>query len=122
MRFKVNENYMSHVMRKRSFAYIDAKTKAQISLAVIAKLISAFVFVTQMEQFLYIVRIAQFLYIQNFKVLTFLWDCAGQFVLDRVGTTQDPFYRVAVHRKLARNLSLFHNSFRISSDVDFMRL
>ena len=107
-------------MRKQSFAY--AKTKAQISFAVIAKLISAFVFVTQIVQFLYIVGIAQFLYIQNFKVLTFLWDCAGQFVLDRVGTTQDPFYRVAVHMKLARNFSLFHNSFRISSDVDFMRL
>ena len=35
---------MSHVMRKPDFAY--AKTKVQISFAVTAKLISAFVFVS----------------------------------------------------------------------------
>ena len=42
---------MSRVMRKPHFAY--GKTKAQISCAVNAKLISAFVFATQIVQFLY---------------------------------------------------------------------
>ena len=40
--------YMSLVMRNRLFAY--AKTKAQISFVVTAKLISAFVFATQIVQ------------------------------------------------------------------------
>ena len=44
----------------RIFAYV--KTKAQISFAVTAKLISALVFTT---------RIVQFLYFQNFKLLAF---------------------------------------------------
>ena len=38
-------------MRKPAFAY--AKTKTQISFAVTAKLISAFVFATQIERFLF---------------------------------------------------------------------
>ena len=40
-----------HREKKRSFAY--AKTKAQISFAVTAKLISAFVFATRIVQFLF---------------------------------------------------------------------
>ena len=40
--------YMSCVMRKPDFAYV--KTKAQICFAVTTKLISAFVFATQIEQ------------------------------------------------------------------------
>ena len=45
-------NHMSRVMKKTQiFAY--AKTKAQISFAVTAKLISAFVFATRIVQFLY---------------------------------------------------------------------
>ena len=43
--------YMSCVMRKLDFAY--AKTKAQISFAVTAKLISAFVFATHIVLFLF---------------------------------------------------------------------
>ena len=44
-------NYLSLVVRKRLFAY--AKTKTQISFAVTAKLISAFVFATGIVQSLY---------------------------------------------------------------------
>ena len=43
---------MSHVMRKPEH-YAYAKTKAQISFAVTAKLISAFVFTTRIAQTLY---------------------------------------------------------------------
>ena len=43
-------SYMSRVMRKPDFTY--AKTKAQISCAVTARLISTFVFATQIVQFL----------------------------------------------------------------------
>ena len=42
---------MRRVVRKPAFAY--AKTKTQISFAVTAKLISAFVFATWLVQFLY---------------------------------------------------------------------
>ena len=44
--------HMSRVVRKPAFC-IYAKTKAQISFAVIAKLISAFVFALRIVQFLY---------------------------------------------------------------------
>ena len=45
---------MSHVIDNRIFA--DGKTKAQISFAVTAKLISAFVFATLILQFLFILN------------------------------------------------------------------
>ena len=60
---------MSRVMRNPHFAY--GKTKAQISCAVTAKLISAFVFATQIVQFLYI---------------SSLCDCTARFMLDLVRT------------------------------------
>ena len=44
-------SYLSRIVKKRIFAY--AKTKAQISFAVTAKLISAFVFATRIVQFLF---------------------------------------------------------------------
>ena len=47
----VNSDNMSLVMRKPAFAYV--KTKTQISFAVTAKLISAFVFATWIVQYLY---------------------------------------------------------------------
>ena len=47
--------YMSLVMRKPAFAY--AKTKMQISFAVTAKLISAFVSATQIVQFLFFLNL-----------------------------------------------------------------
>ena len=43
--------YLSRIVRKPDFAY--AKTKAQISCAVTAQLISAFVFATRIVQFLF---------------------------------------------------------------------
>ena len=46
---KETQYYVSRVMRKPAFAY--AKTKTQISSAVTALLISAFVFATQIVQF-----------------------------------------------------------------------
>ena len=45
---------LSRVMRKPDFAY--AKTKAQISFAVTAKLISAFVFATRIVHFLFLLN------------------------------------------------------------------
>ena len=45
--------YMSRIVRKPAFAYASAKTKAQISFVVTAKLISAFVFAIRIVQFLY---------------------------------------------------------------------
>ena len=50
---------LSRVMGKQDFVY--AKTKVQISCAVTAQLISAFVFTTQIVQFiLYIYKISRF--------------------------------------------------------------
>ena len=48
---RVCHNQMSRVVRKPAFAY--AKTKTQISFAVTAKLISAFVFATRIVQSLF---------------------------------------------------------------------
>ena len=45
---------MSRILRKRLFAY--AKTKTQISFAVTAKLISAFVFAIRIVQFLFYIN------------------------------------------------------------------
>ena len=60
-------------MKKRIFAY--AKTKAQISFAVTAKLISAFVFATWIVQFLY------FLYPEfpasSHLLRLYSWVCVG---------------------------------------------
>ena len=64
-------------MRKPDFAY--AKTKAQISCAVTAQLISDFAFATR---------------IANFKVLAFLCDCTDRFMLDLVVKPEDHFSRV----------------------------
>ena len=46
--------YMTHVIRKSDFAY--AKTKTQISCAVTAQLISAFVIASQIVQSLYLLN------------------------------------------------------------------
>ena len=45
------QKHMSHVMRKRDYCLCE--NKAQISFAVTAKLISAFVFATRIVQFLF---------------------------------------------------------------------
>ena len=68
-------HHISPVMRKPAFAY--AKTKTQISLAVTAKLISAFVFA----------------YMQNlnFKSLAIFCGCTARFVSDLVENPEDRF-------------------------------
>ena len=70
-------------MRKPAFAY--AKTKTQISFAVTAKLISAFVFAT---------RIVQSLYSLNPKIQApraIFCGCTARFVSDLVGNPEDRF-------------------------------
>ena len=73
----------------RLFAY--AKTKAQISCAVIAQLISAFVFATQ------ICTIILFFLNPNFKPLAIFYNCAARFVPDLVWNTEDRVSHVAAH-------------------------
>ena len=71
----------NEVMRKPVFAY--AKTKAQISFAVTAKLISTFVFATRIVQFLFFLN-------PKFPAASHL-----RFVLGMVGNPEDRFSRVA---------------------------
>ena len=69
-------------MRNRLFAY--AKTKTQISFAVTAKLINAFVFATRIVQYLHFLK-------PNFKPLAILCGCTARFVSDLVGNPEDRF-------------------------------
>ena len=62
------------------------KTKALISCAVTAQLISAFVFAT---------RIVQFLLYLYLKFQAFFYDCTGGFVSHLVRTPVDRFSRIA---------------------------
>ena len=80
-------------MKKTDFAY--AKTKAQISCAVIAHLISGFVFATRIVQ-----SHSSFTYNQNFKILAFTCGCIGRFVSDLVRNPEDSFSRVTAHISL----------------------
>ena len=66
----------------RLFAY--AKTKTQISFAVTAKLIRAFVFATQIVQSFYFLN-------RNFKPLAIFCGCTARFVWDLVGNPEDRF-------------------------------
>ena len=61
------------------------RKQTQISFAVTAKLISAFVFATRIVQSLY------FLYIRNFKPLAILCGCTARFVSNLVGNPEDRF-------------------------------
>ena len=70
----------------RIFAY--AKTKPQISCAVTAQLISAFVFATWIVQSLYFLN-------PNFKPLAIFCDFPARFVWDLVGNPEDRFSDVA---------------------------
>ena len=69
-------------MRKPVFAY--AKTKTQISFAVTAKLISAFVFATRKVQSLYFIN-------PKLKHLAIFFDCTARFVSDVVKNLEDRF-------------------------------
>ena len=64
----------------------NAKTKAQISCAVTAQLISAFVFATQIVH-----------YIQSFKLLAIFCDCIAWFVSDLVGNPNCWFSHAQAH-------------------------
>ena len=66
----------------RIFAYV--KTKTQISFAVTGKLISVFVFATQIVQSLYFLN-------PKFQVLAIFSDLAAQFMPDLVWNTEDRF-------------------------------
>ena len=63
------------------------KTKAQISCAVTAQLIFAFVFDTWRAQFF-------FFLIRNFKLLAIFYSCTGHFVPDLVGNPEDRFSNI----------------------------
>ena len=78
---KFIKRYMSHIMRNRIFAY--AKSKAQISFAVTAKLFRAFVFAAGIVLFLFFLN-------PKFQASSFC-GCADQFVLDLVGKPEDRF-------------------------------
>ena len=69
-------------MRKPDFAY--AKTKTQISFAVTAKLISAFVFATRIVQSLFFLS-------PKFQRLAIFCGCTARFVSDLVGNPEDRF-------------------------------
>ena len=67
-----------------------AKTKAQISLTVTAKLIRAFVFATRIVQFLYFLN-------PKFKPLTIYCDCTARFMSNMVRTTNCWFSHTQAH-------------------------
>ena len=82
-------HYLSRVVRKnRLFAY--AKTKTQISFAVIAKLISVFVFATQIVQSIHFLN-------PKIQALVIFCDCAARFVSDLVGSPEDLFSHNEAH-------------------------
>ena len=62
----------------------EAKTKTQISFAVIAKLISDFFFATRIEQSLYFLN-------TKFNPLAIFCDCTARFVSALVGNPEDRF-------------------------------
>ena len=61
-----------------------AKTKTQISCAVTAQLISAFVFATQIVQYLFLLN-------QDFKPFAYFCDCKALFRSDLMGNPEDWF-------------------------------
>ena len=83
-----NQNNVSRVVRKPTFAY--AQTKTQISFAVTAKLISNFVFAIRIVQFL-------FYQIRNSKPLAILCSCTAWFVWNLVGNPEDRFSHNEAH-------------------------
>ena len=78
--------------KKRIFAY--AKTKVQLSFAVTAKMISAFVFAT---------RIVQFLFFLNRKVQALFCACTARFVSDLVGNSNCWFSHAMNHMVLQKS-------------------
>ena len=101
--------HMGRVMRKPDFVY--AKTKAQISCAVTAQLISAFVFATRIVQLLF------YLYRKLQDSCVYLCDCTDWFVSDLVGNPDDQFSRVAAKHDYVCGCQL-----RMSDNSDPRRL
>ena len=83
---------MSHRMGKPTICIGENKGANELSFAVTAKLISAFVFTT------WIVQLPSTLS-QNFKPLACFCDCTGRFVSHLVGNPKDRFSRVMAHMK-----------------------
>ena len=83
---------MSRVIRKPTFCnFAYAKTKTQISFAVTAKLISIFVFATQIMQSLYFLNL-------KFQASSYLlWLYTARFVSDLVRNQNVGFSHVAAH-------------------------
>ena len=84
---KTFRGLMSRDVRKPDFC-IYAKTKTQISCAVTAQLISAFVFATGIVQPLYFL-------LENFKSLASFSNCTAWFVWDLVWYPEDRFSDIA---------------------------
>ena len=70
--------------------FANAKTKTQISFAVTAKLISAFVFATRIVQSLFFLN-------TKFQALAIFCGCTAWFVSDLVGNPEDRFSHVVAH-------------------------
>ena len=77
-------------MRKPAFAYV--KTKTQISFAVTAKLIRAFVFATRIVQSFYFLN-------PKFQASSHLLRLYSLFVSDLVGNPEDRFSDNEAHLK-----------------------
>ena len=91
---RLNRDITKHNLSRvvRIFAY--AKTKTQISFAVTAKLISAFVFATQLVQFLSFLN-------TKFKPLAIFCGRTAWFKSDRVGNLEDRFSHNKAHLSFA---------------------
>ena len=87
-------------LETRLFAYV--KTKAQVSCAVTAQLISAFVFAKRIVQSLYFLN-----FIHNFKPLAILSGCTAWFVSDLVGNPEDWFSHTKAHKFMSYKLEVY---------------
>ena len=106
---QIHQNYSTIIEPMEKQQYADAKPKAQISCAVTAQLISAFVFTTLIVQFLF------YLY-PNFLAL--FCDCTGGFVSDLAGTSNCYFHAKAQkYFQLDCRMTNWHCSVNFSEDV-----
>ena len=87
-----HQNYLSLVMRKPELC-MNAKTKAQISFAVTAQLISAFLFATQIVQFPNSLKL-------KFQASSYLLWLNSPNLSDLVGNPEDRFFHNEAHLTL----------------------
>ena len=84
-------SYRKYEPSHENLLFACAKTKAQISCAIIVKLISAFVFATWIVQSLYFLN-------PKFQACSHLLNgCTDQFVSDQVGNHKDGFCHGVAH-------------------------